>query len=355
MTGVTITVPTYEEVEGPLGGTSVEYVINISIPRRALNSQWDDDEVLVYKAAKSYRECEGFYSKMTKKYPALEFPRFPPSANISTGRLEDRRKTVDEVMKFVGNSPDVCTCQLLLNFLGIDPSKEPTVETSAAASESSDEPEMEVSLFEKVKLKQDTIDNSPRKQVQPENLFPEPENEDDNDIFRESKGRKRNGTGSKPLFDELSLTTRNEKLVAREPLLFDPQDYGGPISPDEEHLFLVPGARSDVVSSQDTADSLEDAAELLSLDDDLSHLLDQVKPKKKPPPPVKPPLAAKPSLPPKPTPAARKPKPVPPPRNQPVPPPKPVVAAGGDSDEVDILKYIEDEEKSGHSELSLFS
>lgn len=414
-TRVDISVPSYKEIEGPLGGMSVEYVILVVAERKMLDINCTSNDIIEYKTLKSYRECEDFYTKFCNKYSTTPFPELPKMFSHPCTSPEDRQAALDQVLNFISSTSQICSSPQLLSFLGIEFTNGTQIVLNTA--EKQEHSTDDNTIFKKVKIKQknsqvseNNNDNSNlTSNVTSENESFETLDEDFDEIFKEPVVRKRNETGSKPLFDELSLIKRSEKFQ-QEPLLFDPKDYGGPIGSNEADLFLIPGAK-EITDAHDSVDDTEDTLALLSVHDDLDQFLAKVnKPystnasstskltnvatssnqtSTRPVPPPKPSVPTKisqsfpvsesvaeakvetserpgmkplmkASIPMRPIPAARN------RASRPVPQPRKNIETNNANkdhlseekasiESVDILKYIEDEQKNANSEPDLFS
>lgn len=370
----------YKEVAGPLGGLSVEYLLNVSTTLPAYKTSLQSESAVVsFTVSKTYKEFEYFYRKLKGKYPKLDLPDISIQNPLFVEDKDARQKIVDKFMKFVSGDPILASSEMLIDFLGYDPHKSNTQPTSS-----------KVSSTVKIPIVDDPLQNNDVKHFNSsrshkavsENIFTNESEEDDEDIFQEFNHQ--NVTDSTPLFSEISPP----KEQRGGHLLFQHQDLGGALEKCDESIYVPLDARVDADDkSHMTMRHLEDTTELLKIDDSLSDIFGELQQdtaksnKPKPPLPPKPHVSPKPSIRTKPTPSPR-PQNTSPVSTRPVPPPrttlvsKPQVAARkgnkpeglvpivqseavdssvtGEISTLDILSYIKSEENVQNENLDLF-
>ncbi|XP_013773108.1 DNA ligase 1-like [Limulus polyphemus] len=119
-TDIKLVVETVREIEAPLGGTSVEYVITGTFKQSLFNSNCEDNGIVHVEISKSYREFEDLYAKMKKKYTSLCLPVLPKSKLEDHNVVEEKRKHLDNFVKGVAQNKNISLSPILLQFLGVD-------------------------------------------------------------------------------------------------------------------------------------------------------------------------------------------------------------------------------------------
>ena len=75
--------------------------------------------MIAFQVYKKFADFEELYSKMNTKYSGTAFPPLPKRVlMVSEAVAKERRSGVEYIMKFLAMTPKLCTCPILLEFLG---------------------------------------------------------------------------------------------------------------------------------------------------------------------------------------------------------------------------------------------
>ncbi|GAB6028266.1 hypothetical protein CHUAL_002447 [Chamberlinius hualienensis] len=372
-----------KEVSGPLGGISVEYIIEFNTSRSEFKTNFQSESAVVnFTISKTFREIEYLYNKLKNHHSSIKFPDYFTKDNRLISSNEQRRNVIDNALEFIASHSTLVESSVLLDFIDFKPSKI-SVDAKSTISKkpiTTSDLKVEAKLEEKVDSKTSASAQKASSNKQPENLFgtDSGEEDDDEDLFKQIKF----GSNSEPV---KASEVRTSTIYSDEHLLFGRQDLGGAVRNHEKNLFFLVHNESqeDQQDSAKTTLDLEAAAELLQVDDSLSDILEEMHMK-----PSKPATKSKPEVKPKPNLnlVKDKDKPTVPPRpsslfpNRPVPPPRSTVdknreslrnrstltsngsklssptgeAASVKTDAIDILEYISKAESALNENVDLF-
>ncbi|XP_030634573.1 HCLS1-binding protein 3 [Chanos chanos] len=366
-TGIDLQVPLYQEIRGSMMTGHVEYQIVVVTRLAAFKSpKHKPGDVVQLVVSKKYSEIDEFYYSLMAQYPSIHMPAMPRKALfVGESDLRERRAAFDELVKFISRHPTLATCPELLEFLGAKSTLSDFKSTNTP-EKGEDEEDEDLDFFQK--------DNAPAvrptqskyvKTVKPPPLPPDDEEEEE---FLDPLGNVRSKKPKKPkpvqpsakpapkptlsLFDEED--NADDELfqpAAKAGLkLFEDPDLGGVVKAGDS--LLLPNAYEKNLKPTDSGLD-EDVEELFRVEEDLDKLLTVSKSDK-----LKPAPAAKPKPKPKPT---LKPKPAIPQK------PSSLAQSSGTSageaaqpgsaktmDQMDILKYIQQNEAAATEDLDLF-
>nr|XP_056712664.1 HCLS1-binding protein 3 [Euleptes europaea] len=368
-TGLDLSVPEYQEIRGKMMSGHVEYNIVVVTHLAVFKSaKHKPEDVIQFMVSKKYSEIEEFYQKLVTQYPhASSLPPLPRKVLfVGESDIRERRVMFNEIMRAISKEADLATSPDLLEFLGTRSAG--VVDFKGKNLPDKEEEENEAFDFFREDRAPDVVpqfeslkkgDGKSAKEEEDE------EEEDDVDplgVIKSKKTKKplpspvRENKSKLTIFDEeldpdnelfgsakdFSFTGNKRMLSAEENLkLFEDPDLGGTVMLGDS--LLLPTAcvnREHAVAS--TLD--EDTSELLRVEEDFEKMWKlSTKPKLKPKPQVPP----KPAIPKKPTISSKVPVST-------APKAKSTEAKAQSMGEVDILKYIQENESLGGEEPSLF-
>lgn len=124
-TGIDLASPSVQEVEAPLGGTSVEYEILVVTRLPLFKTQLHKNEDVVhFSVYKAYREVEDLHSKLQKKYCLKDLPSIPKQRQILSTSTEEKRLAIDGFVSYIAKSELLSSSSIFIQFLGINPQKQ---------------------------------------------------------------------------------------------------------------------------------------------------------------------------------------------------------------------------------------
>ncbi|XP_066535943.1 HCLS1-binding protein 3 [Hoplias malabaricus] len=356
-TGIDLQVPQFQEIRGPMMTGHVEYQIVVVTRLAAFKSpKHKPGDVVQLAVSKKYSEIDEFYHHLITQYPTIHLPAMPRKALfVGETDIRDRRAAFDELVRFVSKHPTLSTCPELLEFLGAK-STVRDVTASNASDWLAEEDDDGLDFFGK-----DEASTVPPERVKKTVKSVKPSQEDEDDDEEElfdplggvrSKKPKPVQIVPKPvpkpkinLFDEEDDQEKElfEPAVKDSSLkLFEDPDLGGPVAVGDS--LLLSNAYKKIEAPADTKLD-EDMDELFRVEEDLDKLLAISKPARPKPaiaPKPKPAIKAKPAVPPKPPSLAQ----VSGAAQQP--------GTSQAMNELDILKYIQQNEAAVSEDLQLF-
>ncbi|XP_076307131.1 uncharacterized protein LOC143223270 isoform X2 [Tachypleus tridentatus] len=297
-TDINLVVDTVREIEAPLGGTSVEYVITGTFKQSLLNSNCEDNGIVHVEISKSYREFEDLYAKMKKKYTSLCLPVLPKSKLEDQNVVEEKRKHLDNFVREVAQNKNISLSPILLQFLGIDkdnPQKSGVCKGNSKINNQFIEDKKETTREKTVTVDDDGFD-----------IFEELQSEQHPTFSKMSDIKKK----KEGLFDDTEVTepelfgySKSKSAYSRKTVENQPADESkspaGEVAEEsklatslllgeeskDEWLFTVPSTHSDFLFTSDNKDpkkeeNEEEMTELLKVDTNLDDLFG----KKIPPP-----------------------------------------------------------------------
>ncbi|XP_036608375.1 HCLS1-binding protein 3 [Trichosurus vulpecula] len=379
-TGLDLSVPTYQEFRGKMMSGHIEYQIMVVTWLPAFKSaKHRAEDIVQFMVSRKYSEIEEFYQKLTSRYPQAALPPLPRKILfVGESDIRERRTAFNEIMRQIAKDEELATSPELLAFLGSKFSGGTDLTGRGPLEQAKDEADGDT---------EDGIDffQEPDKTVGgvplPSSLSRSGEEEEEEEeevldplgIMRSKKPKKPpasiqarpketplgSGKESRPkmtIFDEEvdgDEELFSPKLVHSAPRgpsrdslrLFDDPDLGGKVSLGDS-LLLPTACERRQVPTRGISDDLfgveEDLEKILSLE---SEPISQALPRAKPQVPTKPAIPKKPMI----------------------PPPKagtpPVRAAPREGqqqvqvqalNELDILKYIQDQNSADNTAPSLF-
>ncbi|XP_023690504.1 HCLS1-binding protein 3 [Paramormyrops kingsleyae] len=383
-TGIDLLVPLFQEVRGSMMTGHVEYQIVVVTRLAAFKSaKHRPADVVQLMVSKKYSEMEELYCRLAARYPAVPLPAMPRKALfVGETEIRERRAAFDELVKFLSRHRTLATCPELLGFLGAKMT-EVADKTRNVPEEEEEEEEWDrdgVDFFQTEEVSTVALTAGPKtKPVTPVMPAEDEEEEEVLDplgILRSRKPKKG------PVADAASQLEKPAAKPATKPATATFSLFGEEVDPDED-LFgaagqsgggqAAPPAKGsslrlfedpDLGGAVNVGDSLllptayevggagggaktdEDVEELLRVEDTLDKLLTVSKGEK-------PALGPKPT--PKPKPALPK-KPTSLSQNSAAPVAGPASAPEAKiqtMDQMDILRYIQQNEATG-DDLDLF-
>ncbi|XP_006835369.1 PREDICTED: HCLS1-binding protein 3 [Chrysochloris asiatica] len=382
-TGLDLTVPQHQEVRGKMMSGHVEYQILVVTQLATFKSaKHKPEDVVQFLVSKKYSEIEEFYQKLSSRYSMASLPPLPRKVLfVGESDIQERRAVFDEILRCVSKNAELAGSPELLEFLGtkspgaVDlPNREASVVD--ADSQAGDDEEAFDFFGQQDGMAGEGLPMLGPMSKDARNPLKEEEEEEEEvaldplGIMRSKKPKKhlREATKPKPaprltIFDEevdpdeglfglsrkLSTNSPMEDVSPKDPLkLFDDPDLGGAVPLGDPLLLPAAHEHGRPTSSLGLREA---SKELFRIEDDLDQILNLgAEPKPKPLPKPKPPVAAKPALP-----------------RKPAIPPKadPSEAVVGQQkqqqqqqiqamDELDILRYIQDQDVPGQATPSLF-
>ncbi|NXM73293.1 H1BP3 protein, partial [Serilophus lunatus] len=363
-TGLDLSVPEYQEIRGKMMSGHVEYRIVVVTRLAAFKSaKHKPEDVVQFMVSKKYSEIEELYQRLTARYPQASLPPFPRKVLfVGESDICERRAMFNDIMKFISKNEDLATSPELLEFLGtkscsaidfkgknMPDDKEKEDEENEALDffkeektpdlishllsvenvkkgETKEEEEEEEEVLDPlgiVRTKKTKKAPAPAKEEKPKLTFFEEEVDPDGGLFGPEK-------------DFSSIGPR--KKMKENLKLFEDPDLGGVVRLGDSLLLPAACENSEYVLSRGPE---EDTEELLRVEDDFEKLL-EVTSKPKPKVPPKPPLPLKPAVSPKSTNLSSLAK------------PKENKIQTNQMNEVDILRYIQENESINDEDTSLF-
>ncbi|KAM9383055.1 HCLS1-binding protein 3 [Phaethornis superciliosus] len=362
-TGLDLSVPEYQEIRGKMMSGHVEYHIVVVTRLAAFKSaKHKPEDVVQFMVSKKYSEIEELYQRLAARYPQTSLPLLPRKVLfVGESDICERRAMFNDIMKFISKDVDLATSPELLEFLGTKSTSAIDFKGKNIPDDKEKEDEENEALdFFKDEETPDFISQllsvqNARKGEKKEEEEEEDEEEDLDPlgIIRTKKPNKASATK-----EEKPKLTIFEKEVDPDEGLFSPEkDFSsiGPRKKMKENLKLFEDP--DLGGAVRLGDSLllpdacenrehvlntgpeEDTEELLRVEDDFEKFL-KVTSKPKPKVPSKPPLPQKPAVAPR--------------SNISSPLAKPTENKIQTMNEVDILRYIQENESINNQDTSLF-
>uniref|UniRef100_W5NKV3 HCLS1 binding protein 3 n=1 Tax=Lepisosteus oculatus TaxID=7918 RepID=W5NKV3_LEPOC len=376
-TGIDLCVPVYQEIRGSMMTGHVEYQIVVVSRLAAFKSiKHKPEDVVQLVVSKKYSEIDEFYQKLVAHYPKIALPAMPRKALfVGDMDIKERRVTFDELVKFISKNTTLATCPELLELAGMrcfhrglsNVRRVKTTDVVDLKSKNVPEQEEEEEGFDFFS-KEEVLpaEEIPRlRQNKTTKLCKPPDDDEEVEesldplgIIKSKKIKKpaseQRIKGKFSLFDEevdpdddlfepakVSSTT-NKVLSAKDSglKLFEDPDLGGAVKAGDS--LLLPTAHTAVGAETDSILD-EETEELFRVEDDFDKLL-KVSRSAKP----------KPKLPPKPKPAVAK-KPSSLSNSGASLPAAPIPESKMESmDQMDILKYIQQNESVATDNVDLF-
>ncbi|XP_010867211.2 HCLS1-binding protein 3 isoform X2 [Esox lucius] len=351
VTGIDMHVPLYKEIRGTMMTGHVEYQIIVVTCLAAFKStKHKPEDIVQLVVSKKYSEIDEFYHRLVAQYPKIILPAMPRKALfVGETDIRERRVAFDELVKFISKNSQLATCPEVLEFLGAK-SRVADLKTRNAPDWKDQDNEV-FNFFEREEAP--AASGRVTKHVSPAKLNEEEDgdgNADENYLgplgnVKCNRQKKITHTEPKvaiqPLFneaenidDDLFQPAAKDSKVK----LFEDSDLAGKVKLGDP--LLLPTAYKDVASADLGLE--EDTDELFRIEDNLDKLLQVKSVKAKPGAASKPKMApkSKPALPVKPSPISGV---------AGVPP-----VAGEVKDQMDILKYIQQNESTANDVLDLF-
>ncbi|XP_064412432.1 HCLS1-binding protein 3 isoform X2 [Latimeria chalumnae] len=352
----------------------VEYHVVVVTRLAAFKSaKHKPEDVVQLVVSKKYSEFDEFYQKLAAQNPKAMLPPMPRKVLfVGETDIKERRAAFDEIMRFISKDQTLVTSPELLEFLGAKTTEIADYSTKNIVDQQDDEEGEALDFFKE----KETLDEIPQfklvKAPKPQKVEEEEEEEEVLDplgIMRTKKPKKKLtpapplAPAVKPklsLFDEevdpddglfevaqnSSARAIKKKSTGNDSFrLFEDPDLGGTIRAGDSLLLPAACESKAAISSTSLDDDME---ELFRVEDNLDRLLklgSSSKPAAKPKP--KPKLLPKPTLPKKPAATTAS-------SSQPAPSAPTLEYNVENMDEVDILKYIQQNESTSSETLDLF-
>ncbi|XP_053141176.1 HCLS1-binding protein 3 isoform X2 [Hemicordylus capensis] len=344
----------------------VEYNIVVVTQLAAFKSaKHKAEDIIQFMVSKKYSEIEEFYQKLTAHYPQASLPPLPRKVLfVGESDIRERRAVFNEIMRSISKDADLATSPYLLEFLGTRSTSIIDVKGKNLPDKEEEDEENEGYDFFKEEKTSSVIPEFKLPKEQDANLEKEKEEEEEEDdvdplgVLKSKKPKKPKPSpvkDDKPkltIFDEevdpndglfdsakdFSFTSNKRILSAKEDVkLFEDPDLGGMVTLGDSLLLPTACASKEHKLSPKLE---EDTEELLRVEDDFEKML-KLNSKSKPK------LPPKPAVPKKPVANTKLPL-------SPVQRAKPTEVKIQTMGEVDILKYIQENESIGSEEPSLF-
>lgn len=349
----------------------VEYQIVVVTRLAAFkSSKHKPGDVVQLVVSKKYSEIDEFYYKLIAQYPSIHLPAMPRKALfVGETDIRDRRAAFDELVRFISKHPTLATCPQLLEFLGAKINVRDATTSNTPKLVEEDDDELDFFGKEEAHTIQSDRVKKPVKVVQPLQKVENKEDDEEEELFDPLGGvrsKKPKPVQSVPkhapkpklsLFDDEDDSDKElfQPVVKDGKVkLFEDPDLGGPVTAGD--CLLLSNAYQKVGASSAPKPD-EDVDELFRVEEDLDKLLAISKPirpkpdmtaKPKPAVKAKPAVMAKPAVKAKPA-IAQKPSSLAP---NSAAPPQPDTAQA--MDQLDILKYIKQNEAAVSEDLDLF-
>ncbi|XP_026871124.2 HCLS1-binding protein 3 [Electrophorus electricus] len=357
-TGIDLQVPLYQEIRGSMMTGHVEYQIVVVTRLAAFkNAKHKPGDVVQLVVSKKYSEIDEFYYSLAAQYPSIHLPAMPRKALfVGEADIRERRTAFNELVRFISKHPTLSTCPELFEFLGakntvhdVKPSNTPDwlVEDEDSGLDFFGKDEAPYIQPEEAK-----------KPVKEEKVHEVKEDDDEEELFDplggvRSKKPKAAVALAKPapkhkvfLFDEWDDPDKELFQPARMDnnlKLFEDPDLGGGVTLGDSLLLPNAYQKTTAFLSSQLDEIMEE--ELFSVEEDLDKLLvinKTMRPKPAIAPKPQPALKVKPAVPQKPSSLAQA---------------GIAIAPSGTAqamDQLDILKYIQQNETAASEDLDLF-
>ncbi|XP_067879468.1 HCLS1-binding protein 3 [Heterodontus francisci] len=360
-TGIDLSVPEYQEIHGKLMSGHVEYQIVVVTQLASFKSaKHKAKDVVQFVVSKKYSEIEDLCQKLSTQYPKANLPSMPRKVLfVGETDIKERRVVFDEIFRFIAKDAILASSPELMDFLGAKTKDLGNLKFKVrnASDEDLQEDEGESGDF----FNQDTSKGAGMLRSSKTVVPTVEKSEETSDPLGIMSYRLKN-TESSNQETKLKLTLFDEEVDA-DVCFFEPvKGFSTPLTmkssfkDDAFRLFEDP----DLGETVRTGDPLflpaaynlkdgainvnldEDTEELFRVEDDLDKLLKlSASNKTKPKVPTKPAVPKKPALP-----SER--------RSSPTAEPGSFKSTVADMDELDILKYIEENETLSSDTLDLF-
>ncbi|XP_020823064.1 HCLS1-binding protein 3 [Phascolarctos cinereus] len=119
-TGLDLSVPTYQEFRGKMMSGHIEYQIMVVTWLSAFKSaKHRAEDIVQFMVSKKYSEIEEFYQKLTSRYPQAALPSFPRKILfVGESDIRERRAAFNDIMHQIARNEELTTSPELLAFLG---------------------------------------------------------------------------------------------------------------------------------------------------------------------------------------------------------------------------------------------
>ncbi|NXU70469.1 H1BP3 protein, partial [Oreotrochilus melanogaster] len=362
-TGLDLSVPEYQEIRGKMMSGHVEYHIVVVTRLAAFKSaKHKPEDVVQFMVSKKYSEIEELYQRLAARYPQTPLPLLPRKVLfVGESDICERRAMFNDIMKFISKDVDLATSPELLEFLGKKSTSAIDFKGKNIPDDKEKEDEENEALdFFKEEETPDLISqlSSVKNARKGEKKEEEEEEEEEEDldplgIIRTKKPNKASATKEeKPklsIFEkeldpdeglfgpEKDFSSIGPRKKMKENLkLFEDPDLGGAVRLGDS--LLLPDACKSRERVLNTGPE-EDTEDLLRVEDDFEKFL-KVTSKPKPKVPSKPPLPQKPAVAPRSSISS--------------PLAKQTETRIQAMNEVDILRYIQENESLDNQDTSLF-
>ncbi|XP_054979004.1 HCLS1-binding protein 3 [Sorex araneus] len=378
-TGLDLSVPQHQEVRGDMMSGHVEYQVLVVTRLAAFKSaKHRPEDVVQFLVSKKYSEIEDLYQRLSSRYPGASLPALPRKVLfVGEADIRERRAAFHDILGCVARDAQLAASPELLEFLGtrapgaVDPGARDGPELDADGQAGEDAEALDFFQQQDPGDEEEPPGSSRAGKAQQQEEEEEEEEEvlDPLGIMRTKKPKKPREPAPQPqpkplprltIFDEEEDPEEElfgpggerapqrrppEKARGLDPLkLFEDPDLGGAVPLGDP--LLLPAAR-ETGGFASRLGPRETSEELFRVEEDLDQIL---KLGAEPPPRPRPPVAPKPVLPSKP---AIPPKPGRRATTEPEPRP-PLQQQAQAMDEMDILRYIREQEAPGQAAPSLF-
>ncbi|KAM4625777.1 HCLS1-binding protein 3 isoform 2-T2 [Polymixia lowei] len=352
-TGIDLQVPLYQEVRGAMMTGHVEYQIIVVTRLAAFKSpRHKPRDTVQLVVSKKYSEIDEFYYRLVAQYPDISLPAMPRKALfVGEADIRERRATFDELVKFIAKNPTLAASPEVLDFLGAQ-SSQADIKTNVLVGEEPDEEEVNFFQGDEAHVTRKGPVLLPGKPSEVEKEEDCDEEEPYLGPLGDTKCKKKAKPPPQPKPMKMSLFGDDEPadtdlfhFPAKEGnlKLFEDPDLGGTVKVGDS--LLLPTAYDQAGSSVGLGLD-EDTDALFRVEDDfdkLLHVTKHIKDKPAPGPKSKPKLKPKPAK----KPAALSPRVG---ASLGTPP----VAVDQLKDQMDILKYIQQNELDAINDEDLF-
>ncbi|XP_067098990.1 HCLS1-binding protein 3 isoform X1 [Osmerus mordax] len=326
VTGIDLQVPLYNEVRGTMMTGHVEYQI-IVVTRLAAfkSSKHKQEDTIQLLVSKKYSEFNEFYNRLHAQYSSISLPAMPRKVVfVSEADIRERRLAFDALVKFISKNSTLAACPELLEFLGAKMNGNDFSNRNFAIEEDS---ENEVSFFQR----EETSTGVPRE----DRSDMKPINGDEQDSTEQGNVKHHSQKNLLPEDNSSDVKLLEEPELGAS--LLPPA--GASLLPPARAFLLPPVSLLPPAGASAGCGADDDANELFRIEDDFDKLL-QIKKC------IKDELTSVPKTNPKPA-LLKK--------------PETSVSSGGQSlivdqlkDQIDVLKYIQENESTAANDLELF-
>ncbi|XP_032069159.1 HCLS1-binding protein 3 [Thamnophis elegans] len=366
-TGIDLSVPEYQEIRGKMMSGHVEYnilvVTQLAVFKSAKHKSEDNIQFMV---SKKYSDIDEFYQKLVTRYPQTSLPPLPRKVLfVGESDIRERRAAFNEIMGLISKDVVLASSPELMEFLGTRSASVIDVKSkNLPKKEEEDEDTEGFDFFREEKIPDVISQFSSFKSQEAKKETEEEESDvDPLGVLKSKKTKKptsspaQEGKTKLTIFhgevdhgEELFGTSEdfsspgNKKILAvkEDVKLFEGPDLGGVVTLGDPLLLLTASEDREPLLNDSPA---EDVEELLRVEDDFEKMLQvSSKPKLKP----KPKVASKPAIPRKPVVPEKKFS------SSPTRTGQPAEETIQRMDEMDILKYIKENESLSSAEPSLF-